>query len=325
MKRLIVSVVALALMATGAAFAQSGSNSDAAAGSNAGRQWRIEIGTGLQPLHMGFIGVSPSAELERELVRKGQFFRENDGFYPSVILTGSCELSPRWELALTASMSWGYLQLCQYDTFGIDPEGQPRYDLRSFSKLGYRNVSPVPAFTVQGRYANTAYEDAQAARKKEVKDKYQSRHGFGAEPESKERLKENKTFAEDSQIWMKLRMRMPDGIGSAIQLILDEKGITQMELAMRMGVSRTAWRKWCAEKMSLRHIVAICIALDVRADIGMELVRLAGHSFLNNKEHNILLAMMYETKDLTVARANEILRQEKLAPLTEGRDEEIAC
>ena len=152
MKRLIVSVVALALMATGAAFAQSGSNSGAAAGSNAGRQWRIEIGTGLQPLHMGFIGVSPSAELERELVRKGQFFRENDGFYPSVILTGSCELSPRWELALTASMSWGYLQLCQYDTFGIDPEGQPRYDLRSFSKLGYRNVSPVPAFTVQGRY-----------------------------------------------------------------------------------------------------------------------------------------------------------------------------
>ena len=124
---------------------------------------------------------------------------------------------------------------------------------------------------------------------------------------------------------MKLKMGMPDGIGSAIQLILDEKGITQMELAMRMGVNRTAWRKWCAEKMSLRHIVAICIALDVRADIGMELVRLAGHSFLNNKEHNILLAMMYETKDLTVARANEILRQEKLAPLTEGRDEEIAC
>jgi len=96
-----------------------------------------------------------------------------------------------------------------------------------------------------------------------------------------------------------------------------------MELAMRMGVSRAAWRKWCAEKMSLRHIVAICIALDVRADLGMELVRLAGHSFLNNKEHNILLAMMYETKDLTVARANEILRQEKLAPLTEGKDEEI--
>jgi transcriptional regulator with XRE-family HTH domain len=216
-------------------------------------------------------------------------------------------------------------------------EGHFCLDVEQYVYRDYRQIARLTAyarhhieeccisFTVQGRYANTVYEDAQAARKKEVKDKYQSRHGLGAEPGSKERLKENKTFTEDSQIWMKLKMRMPDGIGSAIQLILDEKGITQMELAMRMGVSRTAWRKWCAERMSLRHIVAICIALDVRADIGMELVRLAGHSFLNNKENNILLAMMYETKDLTVARANEILRQEKLAPLTEGRDEEIAC
>jgi len=213
--------------------------------------------------------------------------------------------------------------------FCLDVEQYVYRDYRQIAKLTAYARHHIEecciAFTVQGRYANTAYEDAQAARKKEVKDKYQSRHGFGAEPGSKERLKENKTFTEDSQIWMKLKMRMPDGIGSAIQLILDEKGITQMELAMRMGVSRTAWRKWCAERMSLRHIVAICIALDVRADIGMELVRLAGHSFLNNKENNILLAMMYETKDLTVARANEILRQEKLAPLTEGRDEEIAC
>ena len=72
---------------------------------------------------------------------------------------------------------------------------------------------------------------------------------------------------------------MPEGIGEAVQLILDEKGITQMELAMRLGVSRAAWRKWCAERMSLRHIVAICIALDLRADIGQELVRLAGIPF----------------------------------------------
>ena len=93
---------------------------------------------------------------------------------------------------------------------------------------------------------------------------------------------------------------------------------------MRMGVSRAAFRKWCGRRMSLRHIVAVCIALDVRADIGIELVRLAGQTFQNNKEHNLLLAMLYETKDLTVARANEIMRQEKLDPLTEGMDEEIA-
>ena len=180
------------------------------------------------------------------------------------------------------------------------------------------------SFTVQGRYANTVYENGQAARKTPVKDKYQSRHGFGAEPETKERVKENTLFAQDSYVWMKLRLAMPDNIADAVQLILDEKGLTQQELSMRMGVSRAAFRKWCGRRMSLRHVVAVCIALDVRADIGLELVRLAGQTFQNNKEHNLLLAMLYETKDMTVARANEIMRQEKLDPLTEGIDEELA-
>lgn len=181
------------------------------------------------------------------------------------------------------------------------------------------------AFSVEGRYANTTYEDARAARKTEVKNKYQSRHMMDAEPESKERVLQNKMFAEDARLWMKMRMDMPDTIGQAIQAILDAKGITQQELAMRIGVSRAAYRKWCSVRMSLRHIVAICIALDVRADIGEELVRLAGHSFLNNSEHNILHGMLFDTKDLTVARANEIMREQKLAPLTEGMDEELAC
>ena len=181
------------------------------------------------------------------------------------------------------------------------------------------------AFTVQGRYTNGTYEDAQAARKREVKDRYQSRHGFGAEPETKARVRENTLFAQDSRIWMMLYRGMPESIGEAIQLILNEKGISQMELAMRLGVSRTAWRKWCSERMSLRHIVAICIALDIRADVGLELVRLAGQTFMNDNEHDILRAMLFETKDLTVGRANEIMRQEKLKPLTAGMDEELAC
>ena len=216
-------------------------------------------------------------------------------------------------------------------------EGHFCLDTEPYIETNYKNDKRLSAyarhhideccisFIVRGRYTNTGYNYAWAARKTEVKDKYQSRHAFGAEPETKARLKENMLFTQDSQIWMKLKLAMPDSIGKAIQLILDEKGITQMELAMRLGVSRAAWRKWCAEKMSIRHIVAICIALDVRADIGMELVRLAGHSFMNNKEHNLLMAMIFETKDLTIVRANEIMRQNKLPPLTEGRDEWLAC
>lgn len=181
------------------------------------------------------------------------------------------------------------------------------------------------SFSVRGRYASTEYADAQAARKKEVKDKYQSRHDLDAEPETKERVLQNKRFTDDAEIWMKLKMNMPDSFRQAIQDIIDLKGISQNELAMRMGVSRAAPRKWCAGKPSLRHVVALCIAMDVRADVGEELVRLAGISFQNNLEHNILRSMLYETRDLTVARANEIMRQNKLLPLTNGADEEIAC
>lgn len=181
------------------------------------------------------------------------------------------------------------------------------------------------SFSVRGRYANTEYEDGQAARKKEVKNKYQSRHELDAEPESKERVLQNKRFTDDSVLWTKVKQDMPDTFKDAIQMIIDMKGITQNELAMRMGVSRAAPRKWCAVRPSLRHVAALCIAMDVRADVGEELVRLAGLSFQNNLEHNILRGMLYETRDLTVARANEIMRQNKLPPLTDGRDEEIAC
>lgn len=180
------------------------------------------------------------------------------------------------------------------------------------------------SFSVAGRFANTEYEDGQAARKKEVKNKYQSRHELDPEPESKERVLQNKRFTDDSVLWTKVKQDMPDTFKDAIQTIIDLKGISQNELAMRMGVSRAAPRKWCV-KPSLRHVVALCIAMDVRADIGEELVRLAGLSFQNNLEQNILRGMLYETKDLTLARANEIMRQNKLPPLTDGRDEDIAC
>ena len=216
-------------------------------------------------------------------------------------------------------------------------EGHFCLDIEPYVENRYRQVKRLSAyarhhieecciaFTVNGRYTSAAYEDAQAARKKEVKDKYQSRHDMDAEPDTKERAVQNSRFSTDSELWASLKMEMPDSLGEAVQRILDKKGISQEELAMRLGVSRAAWRKWCSKRMSLKHIVAICIALDARADIGMELVRLSGQRFLNNREHNLLLSMMYETKDLTVARANEIMRQEKLSPLTEGQEDELAA
>ena len=84
---------------------------------------------------------------------------------------------------------------------------------------------------------------------------------------------------------------------------MEKKGLSQDEMSMRLGVSRTAFAGWFRERISLRHLVAICIAADVRAD---------------------MVSFLYETKDITVARANEMMREGKLKPLTEGAGEELA-
>ena len=214
-------------------------------------------------------------------------------------------------------------------------EGHYCLDDAAFIEMGYRQKRRLTAyarhhieecclsFSVRGRYANAEYEDGQAARKKEDKTKYQTRHDLDAEPSSKERVLQNKRFSDDAVLWAKVKRSMTDSFKDTIQDIIDLKGISQNELAMRMGVSRAALRKWCV-KPSLRHVVALCIAMDVRADIGEELVRLGGQFFHNCEEENILHGMLYETRELTVARANEIMRQNNFRPLTEGEDEEIA-
>lgn len=178
------------------------------------------------------------------------------------------------------------------------------------------------SFSVSGRYATAKYEGNHAARNKktEVLDRYQSRHSFSGEPNSKERVMQNALFYEDARIWKELFNSRPSTFGEAVQLIIDMKGISQEELASRVGIGRSTLRKWCSEKTSLQHAVALCIAMDVRADVGEELVRLAGHSFQRKTEHDLMHAMLFETRDLTVERANEILLQQSLSPLTCGAD-----
>lgn len=206
---------------------------------------------------------------------------------------------------------------------------EDRFGFRRMTEYARRHIDECCiAFTVSGRYVSAEYYDGHAARnkKKKVTDKYQSRHDFSAEPDSKERVKQNMQFSEDAIIWEELKSDMPTSFQEAVQKILDLKGISQNDAAFDLGVSRAAFRKWCSEKKpSIRHAVAICIALDVRADIGETLVRLTGSQFRTTKEDSLLHCMLFDTQGLLVSRANEIMIQNKFAPLTCGEDDSIAC
>lgn len=182
------------------------------------------------------------------------------------------------------------------------------------------------AFRVAGRYSRADYSGKYAARKTEVKDKYQSRHAFDSEPKSKERVMQNKRFSADAKLWNTLKRELPDNLWDAVVMIIDAKGISQNEAALRAGVSRASLRKWCMGSATIHHLVAICIALNVRADVGEELIRIAGLTFRNSAEHDLLHAMLFETEDLNIERANEIMRQNGMETLSRGEElEYVGC
>ena len=115
---------------------------------------------------------------------------------------------------------------------------------------------------------------------------------------------------------------MPDTTREAVQKIIDLKGVTQELLAARLGVNRKALNKWCMQdRMSINHMVGICVALKLRPDIAEELVRLTGYYWRNNKHDNLLHMMLYCAADLSVERCNEILQQEGYPKLNEGKDD----
>lgn len=141
MKRLIL----IALLLSGvAAYGQEGQPS-----------WRktfsLEVGVAPGPLHMQSHFISPSWEEEKALAELGQAASSNNAFHPSVSLSGVWRTGYRWETVATAGVSWSICRITQYDSFGIDPEGKPRYDLTKGTPAGWKALSPVASLTVQCR------------------------------------------------------------------------------------------------------------------------------------------------------------------------------
>ena len=113
------------------------------------RGFSLELGTGLQPLHLGFL---PSMEVEEALAEKGQDLRERDYPHPTISLSGIWRLTRRGELVVTTGLSWRIDGVIQYEVFGTDPKGRPRYDLSHGSPAGWLDSSYTPTLTVTYRH-----------------------------------------------------------------------------------------------------------------------------------------------------------------------------
>ena len=212
--------------------------------------------------------------------------------------------------------------------FCIDSEDYIHRDKNGWTRLSTYarwNINECCiSFTTRKVNSKVVYINGQAAKTAQDSDFLPSRHNLDEEPGTKERIATNQRYGYDAKLWMSIKRQRFADVKTAILHIMKEKKITQEEIGMRLGVTRPTFAGWFKKEISLRHVVAICIALDVRADIGEELVRLAGYSFRNTTEDALLLSFLFETQGFSVPRANEIMIQHKLDPLTNGRNQELA-
>ena len=147
------------------------------------------------------------------------------------------------------------------------------------------------AFHVAGRSGGTDYRPAQAARNKKtpVTDRYHSRYEFVAEPGTEAQVREFRAFYMDANRWYELLNRLPDTTYEAVNAVLEAKGISQMELALRLDVDRkTLYRYLEKESPELRHVVAVCVALQLPGFVGRELVNTTNRRFSRSRKDNLL-------------------------------------
>lgn len=114
-----------------------------------GKSFSLELGTGLQPLHMTFI---PSYGYEGKLADKGQAVSSEGSFYPVLSLTGVMRTRPKTEFTASAGASWYHHRNKQCSVFGTDPEGKPRYNLNDWTYTEWMDSEPVFTFTFQWRH-----------------------------------------------------------------------------------------------------------------------------------------------------------------------------
>lgn len=114
------------------------------------KMWSVEIGTGVQPLHMT---LSPSREVEKEFANQGQTISGEGSFYPVMDITGVLRTAPRHEFTLSAGASWYHHRLYQHAAFGIDPNGNLRYSLEDKTLMdGWKDSSPIFSLTFHWRF-----------------------------------------------------------------------------------------------------------------------------------------------------------------------------
>lgn len=129
-------------------------------------------------------------------------------------------------------------------------------------------------------------------------------------------FKEAMMKSDNMNFWMDLDDRLDGDFPSAVKTLMSATKVTQGELAERLGIdNKTAYRLIHLKCPSVEQIVAVCIALKAPSLLFFRLARLAGRT-LTYSRHNEMFRMMISQDDMTIDKANEMLRKAGFRPLT---------
>ncbi|MCR4643937.1 MAG: hypothetical protein K5695_00820 [Oscillospiraceae bacterium] len=167
------------------------------------------------------------------------------------------------------------------------------------------------------------YSSGTAARtKKNGNDKYKTVE-LVSEPGDTSYETENRDFSDNAQLWGELAGSLHGTFNDALQMVLDEIGVSQTTLASRLGVSRQAFQKWLKRDMMLkRHVVGICIALKLDIGVSLKLIELAVLRLGCYGADPVYLHLLCDC-NMTVERGNDILVAQHFKKLNDGRQFEF--
>ena len=113
------------------------------------KQFSVEIATGLPPIHT-LLEVN-GTKYDKSLAQQGKQPDMEGAWMPALSLSAVWKTARRWEMVLTGGVSWCHHKVIQYGTFGIDPQGNPRYNLKDPHPDGWRDSAPIGALFFQAR------------------------------------------------------------------------------------------------------------------------------------------------------------------------------
>lgn len=115
------------------------------------KTFSLEIGAGIMPA-THFLMDMYERSMDKSLKENGQKLADPTSYPPTFSLSAIWHTGPRWEMVVTGVISWWNYALYQLDSFGIGPDGKPRYDFSSEGTFVNDNTCYGGSLAFQARH-----------------------------------------------------------------------------------------------------------------------------------------------------------------------------